>query len=310
MPTPKVSDAIAIILRAPVIHLLLNSTGTLINPLKHSAERSSTCVFYLMHGYSGTEHMPFTSHAEKLAAPSIHQHGKHTICALAAEQLFIEISPYPNMEEGDLVELFWDGCYVTSQQLCKADIGLPILLRVPESFIQNGTARLYYRVMHIGSSPALSTQLKVFVKLDCPGGQAVGEENQGLAPVTIPEPIQRYGVNPSQIKRGVPITIEPYRNMATEDAITVLWGDVRLDLPKLRMVDIGKPVSVFVPCEIIQEAGEDPKLEVTYCIIDRVGNNSRWAPARTLKVGANKLYVNTAPRELLCAAETRPNWRN
>ena len=72
----------------------------------------------------------------------------------------------------------------------------------------------------------------------------------------------------------------------------------------------GKPISVFVPSEIIQEAGEDPKLEVTYCIIDRVGNNSRWAPARTLKVGANKLYVNTAPREVLRAAETRPNWRN
>ena len=280
------------------------------SPAKNRAERPSTGVIYLMHSYSGTEHMPFTLHTDKLAAPRIHQHEKHTICALAAEQLLIEISPYPNMEEGDLVELFWDGCYVTSQQLRKADIGLPILLRVPESFIQNGTARLYYRVMHIGSSPALSAQLKVLVKLDCPGGQALGEENQGLAPVTIPEPIQRYGVNPSQIKRGVPITIEPYRNMATEDAITVLWGDVRLDLPKLRMMDIGKPLSVFVPSEIIEEAGEDPKLEVTYCIIDRVGNNSRWAPARTLKVGANELYVNTAPREVLRAAETRPNWRN
>jgi len=87
------------------------------------------------------------------------------------------------MEEGDLVELFWDGCYVASQQIIKADIGQPVLLRVPHSFIQNGTARLYYRVMHIGSSPALSAQLKIFVKLDCPGGEAIGEENQGLAPL-------------------------------------------------------------------------------------------------------------------------------
>ena len=184
------------------------------------------------------------------------------------------------------------------------------MLRVPQSFIQNGTARLYYRVMHIGSSPALSAQLKIFVKLDCPGGEAIGDENQGLAPLVIPQPIQRYGVNPSQMKRGVPVTIEPYRNMASDDAITLLWGDVRLDLPKLRKVDIDNPVSVFVPPHIIQEAGEDAKLEVTYCVIDRVGNNSRWAPARILKVGAPKLYLNPAPREVLHAAEPRPNWRN
>lgn len=254
--------------------------------------------------------MPFTSHTHKLAAPTLAQSNKHTICARAAEQLIVTVAPYINMEEGDLIELFWDGCYISSQQLTRADIGHPISLRVPESFIQNGTARLYYRVMHVGSSPALSAQLKVLVKLDCPGGEAIGEENQGLAPVMIPDPILRYGVNPSQIKRGVPVTIEPYRNMASEDEITLLWGDVRMDLPKLRQVDVNKPVSVFVPPEIIQEAGEDSKLEVTYCVIDRVGNNSRWAPARTLKVGANKRYLNTAPREVLCAAEPRPNWRN
>ena len=254
--------------------------------------------------------MPFTSHADKLAAPTLYDTSKHTICARAAEHLLVTIAPYTNMEEGDLIELFWDGCYVTSRQLCKADIGQSVSLRVPESFIQNGTARLYYRVMHIGSSPALSAQLKVLIKLDCPGGDAIGEENQGLAPLMIPEPIQRYGVNPSQMKRGVPVTIEPYRNMASEDAITLLWGDVRMDLPKLRKADINKPVSVFVPPEIIQEAGEDPKLEVTYCVIDHVGNNYRWAPARTLKVGAHKLYLNPAPREVLHAAEPRPNWRN
>ena len=254
--------------------------------------------------------MPFTSLTHKLAPPALSNPDRHTICARAAEQLIITIKPYKNMEEGDLVELFWDGCYVTSRQLSKSDIGQPVSLRVPQSFIQNGTARLYYRVMHIGCSPALSSQLKVFIKLDCPGGEAVGDENQGLAPVMIPEPIQRYGVNPAQMKRGVPVTIEPYRNMACYDAITLLWGDVRLDLPKLRNGDVDKPVNVFVPAHIIQEAGEDTQLEVTYCVIDRVGNNSRWAPARILRVGAPKLYLNPTPHEVLRAAEPRPNWRD
>ena len=228
--------------------------------------------------------MPFTSCFNKLPPPVLSNPARHTVCARAAEHLLITINPYKNMEEGDLVELFWDGCYVASRQIFKAGIGQPVMLRVPESFIQNGTARLYYRVMHIGSSPVLSAQLKILVKLDCPGGEAIGDENQGLAPLVIPQPIQRYGVNPSQMKRGVPVSIEPYRNMANNDAITLLWGDVRLDLPKLRKVDIDKPVSVFVPPHIIQEAGEDAKLEVTYCVIDRVGNNSRWAPPRTLSI--------------------------
>ena len=253
--------------------------------------------------------MPFTSCINKLAPPALSNPDKHTVCARAAEHLLITIMPYKNMGEGDLIELFWDGCYVTSQQVSRADIGQPVFLRVPQSFIQNGSARLYYRVMHIGSTPALSAQLKVFVKLDCPGGEAIGDENQGLAALIIPEPIQRYGVNPSQMKRGVPVTIEPYRNMACEDAITLLWGDVRLDLPKLRQVDVDKPVSVFVPPHIIQEAGEDSKLEVTYCVIDRAGNNSRWAPARILKVGAPKLYLKPAASEVLRAAEPRTTWR-
>ena len=254
--------------------------------------------------------MPFTSHANKLIAPTLSSPGKYTVCARAAEHLVITIMPYDTMEEGDLIELFWDGRYITSCQLGKYDLHQPISLRVPQSFIQNGTARLYYRVMHIGCSPALSLQLKVFIKLDCPGGEAIGEENQGLAPVMIPAGLQRYGVNPIQMKRGVPLTIEPYRNMASDDEITVRWGDVRMDLPKLRKADIGKPVNVFIPPDIIQEAGEDPALEITYCVIDRVGNNSRWAPGRTLKVGSNKRYINPAPRERLRAAEPRPNWGN
>ena len=41
-----------------------------------------------------------------------------------------------------------------------------------------------------------------------PGGQPsalCGDENQSLAPVSIPETIRRQGVNPNQIKRGVPV---------------------------------------------------------------------------------------------------------
>ncbi|MCU1761972.1 hypothetical protein NTD84_19905 [Pseudomonas sp. 14P_8.1_Bac3] len=232
--------------------------------------------------------MKNTSHTRELAAPTVAQSHKSGINITSAAHLLIDVAPYPDMDAGDLIELFWDNCYVASRVLDARDVGQTVSLRVPESFIANGASRIHYRLMQVGHGPALSPTTRVQVKLDCPGGQPCalcGDENQHLAPVNIPETIRRQGVNPNQIKRGVPLTIEPYLNMAAEDEITLRWGDVRMDLPLLKASDVGEPIHVWVPPAIILEAGEDLRLEVTYCILDRVGNNSRWAPARTLKIG-------------------------
>nr|BFE92344.1 hypothetical protein GCM10020185_28800 [Pseudomonas brassicacearum subsp. brassicacearum] len=126
-------------------------------------------------------------------------------------------------------------------------------------------------------------------------------KNQGLAPVRIPGTIRRQGVNPNQIKRGVPLTIEPYLNMAAGDAVTLRWGDVRMDLPAVTASEVGQPINIWVPPQIILEAGEDLRLEVTYCILDRVGNNSHWAPPRTLKIGCANPYLKNRRK--------KPSWR-
>ncbi|WP_460140533.1 hypothetical protein [Pseudomonas sp. S2_E01] len=234
----------------------------------------------------------------ELAPPRVAQSHKSGINMTSASHLLIEVAPYPGMDEGDLIELFWDDCYVASKVLTRQDVGKAVNLRVPESFVANGSSRIHYRLMQVGQGPALSAMTRIQVKLDCPGGRPCplcGDENQSLAPVSIPETIRRQGVNPNQIKRGVPLTIEPYLNMAVDDAITLRWGDARMDLPRLKASEVGQPIHVWVPPSIILEAGEDLRLEVTYCILDRVGNNSRWAPARTLKIGCSNpcLMVRT-----------------
>jgi hypothetical protein len=235
--------------------------------------------------------MKSTSNPPVLAAPTLAQSHKNDINITSAAHLLIDVPPYPAMDTGDLIELFWDNCYVASRVLTNDEVGRSVQLRVPESFIANGSSRVHYRIMQIGQGPAISAARRVQVKLDCPGGQPsdlCGDENQGLAPVSLPETIRRQGVNPNQIKRGVPLTIEPYLNMAADDEITLRWGDVRMDLPTLKACEVGQPIHVWVPPAVIVEAGEDLRLEVTYCILDRVGNNSRWAPARTLKIGCRK----------------------
>ncbi|MDI2593172.1 hypothetical protein POF45_17315 [Pseudomonas sp. 681] len=254
--------------------------------------------------------MKSTSNKPELVAPFLAQSHKSGVNITSAAHLLIEVAPYPGMDEGDLIELYWDSCYVASRTLTPVDIGSSVQLRVPESFVANGTSRVHYRVMQVGQGPALSATARVQIKLDCPGGQPSalsGDENQGLAPVNIPETIARQGVNPNQIKRGVPLTIEPYLNMAVDDEITLRWGDVRMDLPLLKAEDIGQPIHVWVPPAIILEAGEDLRLEVTYCILDRVGNNSRWAPPRMLKIGCANPYLKLPLREELKAAESRRN---
>ncbi|MFY0729487.1 hypothetical protein [Pseudomonas sp. NFX15] len=251
--------------------------------------------------------MKSTANKPELLAPTLAQSNKTGISITCAAHLLIDVAPYPAMDEGDLIELFWDNCYVASRVLAASDVGQPVQLRVPESFVANGTSRLHYRVMQVGRDPAISAGCNVQIKLDCPGGQpsTLGDdENQHLAPVNIPEAIRRKGVNPSQVKRGVPLTIEPYLNMAVDDEITLRWGDVRMDLPRLTSGDVGQPVQVWIPPAIILEAGEDLRLEVTYCILDRVGNNSRWAPARMLKIGCANPYLNTPPKKMLKAAES------
>ncbi|MBV4460903.1 hypothetical protein KVG96_23360 [Pseudomonas sp. COR58] len=236
--------------------------------------------------------MPLTSHIPEMAAPRLASAHRNGIGLAAAAHLLAEVDPYPGMDAGDLIELFWNGCYVASLVLTDKEVGEPVRLRVPESFIVNGPSRLHYRIMQVGRDPALSASASAEVKLDCPGGRPpllCHDENQHLARAVLPETICRQGVNPGQVKRGVPLTIQPYLNMAEGDAITVRWGDVRMDLPPVTGEGVGRPVHVWVPPSVILEAGEDLRLEVTYCILDRVGNNSRWAPPRMLRIGGSLL---------------------
>jgi hypothetical protein len=252
--------------------------------------------------------MKSTSNQPELAAPTLAQSHKSDINIVSAAHLLIDVPPYPAMDEGDLIELFWDNYFVASRVLTPDDVGRSVHLRVPESFIANGSSRIHYRIMQIGQGPAVSAVGCVRVKLDCPGGEPCAlcvDENQRLVPVGIPETIRRQGVNPNQIKRGVPLTIEPYLNMAVDDEITLRWGDVRMDLPRLKVSDVGQPIQVWVPPAVIDEAGEDLRLEVTYCILDRVGNNSRWAPARTLKIGCAKPLLRVPKKAPLKVAEPR-----
>lgn len=230
---------------------------------------------------------PVTQTPLQLFAPYLPQSNRQGIGALAANRLLVNIDPYPEMESGDLIELFWGDCYVASTLLSESDIGNTTVLHVPQSFLQSGKVKTYYRVTKIGSEPVQSPGRKIWVKLETPGGHLVssdGEENQGLAPVVFPGNLQETGLTSRHLREGIDIVIERYPHMAVYDEITLHWGDRRMDFPALTEHQVGTAITLHVPGALIREAGEDDQQEVTYCIIDRVGNNSLWAPPRAIRV--------------------------
>ncbi len=142
--------------------------------------------------------MTCTATPALLTAPTLPQALRNGINALAAAQLLVDIAPYPGMDDGDLIELFWNNCFAASRRVTACEVGMPTRLRVPESFVQEGVAQVHYQIMQVGRAPARSAMTHLRVKTNSPGGlpcALYSGENQNLAPVGLPDTIRRYGVN-------------------------------------------------------------------------------------------------------------------
>lgn len=223
----------------------------------------------------------------KLFAPYLPQANNHGIGLAAAGNLAVNIDPYPDMDIGDLIELFWGECYVASKVLAAPDIGYTFALHVPESFLKTGKIKTWYSVKKVGGTPVHSPPTKLWVKLEPPGGQLIDpalDENQGLPALSFSAAVMRHGLSAEHVNDGIRVVIDAYPYMDAYDEITLRWGDSRIDLPTVTREQIGKPISFHIPGSLIKEAGTHEQHEVTYCIIDRVGNNSRWSPPRLIKV--------------------------
>ncbi|MBV6289475.1 hypothetical protein [Pseudomonas aegrilactucae] len=221
----------------------------------------------------------------ELPPPTLPHVPRHGIGVHTARHLHASIRTALPMAAGDLLELFWGDRFATAHVLQAGELGAQVTLAVPAQVLYPGLNTLHYRLLQPGQHPRSSPPCQVAVKLDCPGGQVCTPENPGLAPLRLPAALQRHGLDLRRLDSGVAFHIAPYLHMAEGDAITVRWADLRLDLTPLRAKAVGTGVVGVIPRELILEAGADEHLEASYCILDRVGNCSRWAPAACLRVG-------------------------
>jgi hypothetical protein len=161
-----------------------------------------------------------------LAAPTLPQALRHGINAVAAAHLQVDIAPYPGMDEGDLIELFWNNCYVASRRVTSADIGTPTPARAGE-LCAGRPARVHYQVMQIGHGPARSASTRCASRPTAPAGDLrtctpTKTRTSPRQPARDDPPL--WHQQPSGAT-GYSLTIEPYLNMAKGDAITLRWGD-------------------------------------------------------------------------------------
>lgn len=219
--------------------------------------------------------MPSAITGYELPPPTFPHIGPHGIGVHTAAHLAARIRSCPLMSAGDLLEVFWGNRFVAARVL-PATAG-SIDVEVPAALLHNGVNRCHYRLLKAGQCPRRSLPASVRVKLDIPGDGA-------LAPIVLPTRIARDGIDLNTLQRHLKLSIRPYANRASGDRITVRWGDVRVDLAPLENARDSSRIAAYIPREVIFEAGPDPFLDVSYCILDQVGNCSGWAPSMHIPI--------------------------
>ena len=207
--------------------------------------------------------------------------------------LKVQIPIWSNKSLLDKVELLLNNNVVAQATITdRAELTERATLFVDPDNLQTGPWTLSYRVTRAHQAPEpFIPPLKLYVKLDLPGGQDT-DPNYGHSNLSMafePPEIVQIGVDKDSAKNGVDILIlgkpgsgtdEPYENIAVGDVITASWGgklrrsepvtQAQIDTPATH------PIKVHIDGTTILAAGDSgiEGLSVTYMIRDRVLNQS------------------------------------
>ncbi len=198
-------------------------------------------------------------------------------------QLYIQ--PWSLMGLGDSVQVLLDGDVVASDSIDADEVNQRVTLFIPTARLSNGAATISYRVTRLGSSPEPSAETRIYVKLDRPGGNDENGSGPGHSELNmdIPKEIVEGGVDKDTAKDGVPVTIEPYPNIAENDEIRLTWGGQFVGHTVTQAqaaAPESNPIIITVEEDVIQQAGDSgPEgLAVAFEVYDLVENRSEdWS---------------------------------
>ncbi|VVN97210.1 hypothetical protein PS718_02368 [Pseudomonas fluorescens] len=214
----------------------------------------------------------------------------------------IQIPVWTQKSLGDNVKLLLNGNQVAQHTVTQQfELEERTTLFVPAERLLSGEAELSYSVKRVSQAAETGSPLKLFVKLDLPGGQDLdpGYGHSELVMTFDPANLVRDGVDKETAKKGVRIIATPksgsglpYPNIALGDVIIAAWaGKIRESEPVTqKQLDdpVNNPVEVLIDEATILEAGDSKRVSVSYKIRDCVYNESEdWCKAEGVTVDTN-----------------------
>ncbi|WP_406229095.1 hypothetical protein ACI7YU_12455 [Pseudomonas siliginis] len=210
--------------------------------------------------------------------------------------LLIIVDPWVGMAMYDNCKMYFDGVEVGTIPVDESNLNKRLEFKVPKGQVTNGEALIVYTVQRLGQDPVSSEPVRrVWVQLTQPGGTDSDSEegNSGLIYTLSPDPSN--GVNEDLAQRGIRMNIVPYENIAIFDTIRCRWGDQVVTYYPVTREQIDDPVNhpIFATFteDVIRAQGNGNNIEVSYQVVDRVGNlpdpKARWAKITYVSVDLN-----------------------
>ncbi|MEX6663592.1 hypothetical protein [Pseudomonas sp. W2-17] len=200
------------------------------------------------------------------------------------EGMFTLVDPWPHMEIGDRVDIYWGDVFAEGREVVAADVNERMFFYLPTDLIQPDWAeKVFYSLTHASSGETDdSVPLRLRVKLDRPGGKDRDPHLPGhseLAAPQLPQDVVTNGVDAEWAKKGVPVTIATYPGRAARDTVELRWGVVSISRLITELEAAGDdPVVITVDQAAILAAGDSTNLLVHYQVYDEVWNFSEeWS---------------------------------
>lgn len=197
--------------------------------------------------------------------------------------LQVTLQAYPNMLEGDRIELYWHPADVPTpiplrtEGVSQGQIGQNIITSVPVQDAVTGFAEWYVKVVRAGSENVEeSRRLTLFYKDTLPGGRDLRPNEPWHS-----ELLAAAFELPSQLTPDVqiPVTVQNYPFMREYDVITLSIGGVFFTYT-VQPAEVDNPVTIMVSGADLEAIKDLEQVQVVWKVHDEVHNLSeKWSAA-------------------------------
>ncbi|MPQ66170.1 hypothetical protein [Pseudomonas sp. MWU12-2323] len=207
------------------------------------------------------------------------------------------VDPWEPMENGDAIGFYWGNEQAPVwTDVIDGNANEQLFFTISKGFIVRGDADpVFYRVTIPGQTPEDSRRLRLFVKLDRPGGYDDNPSIPGHSGLryVVPQEIIDNGVGPIEADAGVDITIIHYEFMRKNDLIRLAWGRAIVE-HTVQPDEVDTDIPIHVDRTVIEDA-LDGQIDIAYQVVDVCKNypdeREPWSVITTVQVdvGGNRL---------------------